>query len=61
AQPPASDGDYGGAGVNPEEAASLALARRHLKQRTDSARHTLALLAKAASNTNIIMRDVWRW
>ena len=31
----------------PEEAASLALARRHLKQRTDSARHTLALLAKA--------------
>lgn len=31
----------------PEEAASLALVRRHLKQRTDSARHTLALLAKA--------------
>ncbi|EFG4927662.1 glycosyltransferase [Escherichia coli] len=31
----------------PEEAASLALARRHLKQRTDSVHHTLALLAKA--------------
>ncbi|EFB3349921.1 glycosyltransferase [Escherichia ruysiae] len=31
----------------PEEAASLALARRHLKQRTDSAQHTLALLDKA--------------
>ncbi len=31
----------------PEEAVSLALARRHLKQRTDSAQHTLALLAKA--------------
>lgn len=31
----------------PEEAASLALARRHLKQRIDSAHHTQALLAKA--------------
>lgn len=31
----------------PEEAASLALARRHLKQRIDSASHTQALLAKA--------------
>ena len=31
----------------PEEAASLTLAHRHLKQRTNSAPHTLALLAKA--------------
>ena len=36
-----------GTSSRPQEAASLAPARRHLKQLTDSARHTLALLAKA--------------